>query len=117
MIERRERDDIVFQQRVDQAAVEVEPALIDLAASLRQDARPGNREAVGPQTQLLHQRDILAPAVVVVAGQVAGAAVLDTPWRMSKAIPDRLALAVFIPGTFDLVGSGCRAPQEALGKA
>src|SRR5581483_10883459 len=43
--ERAERRDAVVEQLVDEAVVEVEPLRIDGATSLRQDARPRDREA------------------------------------------------------------------------
>src|SRR5262245_49313659 len=46
MVERDERSDVLRQQRVDQLAVEVEPALIAGAAAGWNDARPGDREAI-----------------------------------------------------------------------
>jgi hypothetical protein len=54
--------------------------------------------------------------VITVAGDIAIVAVLDLSGRVRKAIPDRFAASVFLPGAFDLVGRGRRAPQKAGGK-
>jgi len=56
------------------------------------------------QAQFLHQAHILAPAVIVVAGDVTGVAVDDVIGRVTKAIPDALTFAVRLPGAFDLIG-------------
>jgi hypothetical protein len=36
-----------------------------------------------------------------------------TPRRMRKAIPDALAFAIFIPGTFNLIGNSGYTPQKS----
>ena len=58
MVERDERADAGGEQVVDETVVEVEACLVDAAASLRQDARPGDREAVRVEAELLHARDV-----------------------------------------------------------
>jgi parallel beta-helix repeat protein len=60
-------------------------------------------EAIGLQADRLHQRDVLPPAVIVIAGRIARVAVLDLAGRVAEAIPDALALAVLVPAPFDLV--------------
>ena len=64
------------------------------AASVRLDARPGDREAVAPEPERPHQVEVVAPAEVVLAGRVARVAVLDLSGRRAEAVPDRLAAAV-----------------------
>jgi hypothetical protein len=68
------------------------------------------------QADLLHQADVFFPEPVMVIGDVAGVVVPDFAGCVCKAIPDGFAFAVFIPGAFDLVGGGCRAPQEIVWK-
>jgi hypothetical protein len=116
VVECHERHDLARQQLVDQAAIEVEAALVGLAMALRQDTRPADRETVGTQTQLLDQRDVIAPAMVVIACDVAGAAVSDPTGCVSEAIPDRLTFAIFVPGPLDLVRSRSRAPEKSFRK-
>jgi hypothetical protein len=54
--------------------------------------------------------------MVGVASYVASVSVFDFARRVREAVPDRLALAVFFPCAFNLVGSRGRAPEEPLGK-
>ena len=79
VVERGPGLDAVLQERVDQAAVEVEAALVDRPGAGRLDPRPGDGEAVGAQAEVGHQRDVVAVAVVVVGGDGAGVAVVG--WR------------------------------------
>ena len=82
--ERREGLDARLEQRVDEPPVEVEAGLVHGPAAARLDARPREREAVGGQAELAHQRHVLAETVVVVDGEVAGVAVrrpVRAPWR------------------------------------
>ena len=73
--ERHERLDPVPEQLVDEPVVEVEPGRVDAAAAVRQDARPRDREAERVEAELAHQADVVAVAVVEVAGDRAGLAV------------------------------------------
>src|SRR4029453_17385315 len=116
VIESRERPDPGREQRIDEAAVVVEAALVGLAAPDRLDARPGDREPVAPETEVAKDRAVLVVAVVGVTGEVTGVAVPDPPRRVREAIPDALALAVLVPGALDLVGRSGGAPLEPLGK-
>jgi len=80
--------------------------------ALRQHARPGNGEAIGAQAQVSHPGHVLAPAVIVVTGNVARAAICNPAGRVRKAVPDGLTFAVLVPGAFYLIGRGRRAPHE-----
>ncbi len=102
--------DAGLQQPVDQPPVEVQAGLVDSTAAVGQDARPGDGEAIGAQAERLHQGDVFRPAVVVVAGDVAVAAVDDVARRVAEAVPDRLAPPVFVPRPLDLIGASRRAP-------
>ena len=110
--ERRERLDVVREQLVDEAVVEVEPRLVDRPAAGRQDARPRDREAKRVQPELAHQPDVVAIAVVEVARHVAGVAVADLPGRRAEPVPDALAAAVLVRGALDLVRRRGGAPDE-----
>ena len=77
VVERDHRLHAVGEQRVDQPVVERQALLVGRTATGRLDARPGDREAVAARAELLHQRDVLVDPVVVVARDVAGAAVGD----------------------------------------
>jgi hypothetical protein len=70
------RRDAGAEQLVDEPVVERQPRLVHRSelprGDLRGDPRPGDGEAVGPDAELPHDRDVLAVAVVVVVGDVAG---------------------------------------------
>ena len=110
MIDRR---DACGEQRVDQPVVEVEPRFVDRARAVRLYARPGDREPVAVDAELAHQRNVFAVAMVVVAGDVAGVAVVRSAGRMAEGVPDRGAAAVFGYRTFDLVRRGGHAELES----
>ncbi len=112
VIERDERLDLVLEQLVDHAVVEVEPRLVDATAALGQDPRPRDREPERRRPELTQQRDVVAIAVVEVAGGRAALAVANLAGRRTEAIPDALAAAVEIGRPLDLVGGGARAPEE-----
>jgi hypothetical protein len=114
VVERRVRLDPVREQLVDEPVVEVEAGLVDPARSLREHARPGDREAIGVEPELGHEGHVLAVAVVVVARHVAVLAVRHPAGRVREAVPDARALAVLAARALDLVGGGRRAPHEAL---
>src|SRR6185503_19917782 len=110
------RVDPALTETLDQAAVEIEPALVGRSAAVGLDPGPGDREAVGAQAERGDQVEILAPAVVVLAGRVAGVAVVHLPRRVRETVPDRLAAAVGRGRTLDLERRCRRAPGEVLGK-
>src|SRR5690606_13497362 len=99
------------QQLVDQAGVEVQALGVD-RPPVRHDPRPGHREPVGPQVELVHQRHVRGVPVVVVAGDVAGVPVHHRAGRVREDVPDRVAAAVLVTGSLDLVGRGGAAPEE-----
>ncbi len=113
VVERDEGLDVAREQLVDHPVVEVEACLVHPAATLREDARPRDGEAERRRPELAQQGDVLAVAVVEVAGDRAALAVPDLAGRRAEAIPDALAAPVQIAGAFDLVGRGARAPQES----
>ena len=113
VIERDGRSDAARQQAVDQALVEVQAGGVEPAAALGQHARPGDREAVALQIQLLHQVQVLRPAAVVIAGDVAMAAVADATCFVRKAVPPAGPPTVDGDAALDLVGRGRGAEQKA----
>ena len=105
------------QEGVHQAAVEIEAGLIDRAAPMGENARPGDAEAIGLQTERAHQGHVLLVAVVMVAGDVAGMPVARRARRVTEAVPDTGAAPVFVHGALDLVGRRGGAPDKAVWKA
>ena len=103
--------DAAGEELVDQAVVEAEARFVGAPRPLGQHPGPGHREPVGAQTEVGHERDILAVPVVVVAGDVAGVAVPHPPRGVGKVVPDALPATVLIDGPFDLIRGGRRSPQ------
>src|SRR5262245_6848481 len=101
---------------IDQALVKVEAALLDRAAAGRKNARPRGRKPISGKIAACEQIDIVAPAVIVVTGDIAGIAVLHAPGRVGEDVPDALAASVFVDRAFDLIARGRRAPYEVGGK-
>ena len=79
--------DARVEQVVDESLVPVQARGVGLALAIGEDARPGDREAVGGQAELAHEVDVFAPAVVVVAGDVAGVAVGDAARGYARTCP------------------------------
>ncbi len=112
VIERERGLDTGRQERVHQRLVEIEARAVGLPPALREHARPGGGEAVGGQAQVPHVLHVVAPAVVVVAGRVAGVAAVDRARDPAEPVPDRLAAAIIVHRAFDLIGCGRRTPEE-----
>ena len=113
VIERRHRLDAALEQPLDQAAVEAHARRVERPGAVGLHARPRDREAVGLEAQGRHEVEVLAPAVVVIAGDVAGVAVGDGARHAAEGVPDRLAAAVLVRGALDLVGGGGGAEAES----
>src|SRR6185503_16967605 len=77
------------EERVHQPRVEIQARAIDGAATGRDHSRPRNRESVCANAELLHQCDVTAPEVVMVACHVAVAPVLDALRRDAELVPYR----------------------------
>ena len=117
MIKRAQRLDAVGDQRVDQPLVKVEPGLVDPPGAFGKNAAPRDREAIGLEAELLHQRDVALHSVVMVAGHVAGVALGRHQARIvAEALPDARPGAVGQRRALDLIGGGGRAPQEIVGE-
>src|SRR5215469_7762134 len=116
VIQRGKRTDVGLMQGVDETLVEVEALVVGLARSGGLDARPGDGKAAAFHVELAHDADVFPVTMVVVAGDVAGVAILDLTGSMGEAIPDGLAFAIFTPGAFDLIRSSGGAPPETFGE-
>ena len=88
MIERHERLDVVFEELVDHAIVEIDALLIGLTHPMRHDSRPRERDARGIESEVGHHRDVFTIEMVEIACDIAGIAMLDFPGRVREAIPD-----------------------------
>ena len=117
VIERDQRADVGFEQGIHETAVVIDAFGIRRTAPVRLNSRPGNREAVAVQIHRPHQRNVFAPAMIGVAGYVAGVAILDFARGVREAVPDGFALAVFFPRAFNLVSGSGGAPIEIPGES
>ena len=111
VIERRIGLDAAFEHAVDQPIVELEALGIHRADPLRDEAGPGEGEAVGVEAAVADQIEVAGPAVVVVAGDGAGIEVLHIAGGRRKRVPDRGAAAIGL-AAFDLVGGRGGAEGE-----
>ena len=110
------RCDAVLEQGIDEVVVEVDPLLVDRTAAFGQEARPAQGEPIGVESDLLHQADVLLPAVVVVDRDIAGFVAQHLPRRLREGVPDRGSLPVQIPGSFDLIRARRGTEDEMGGK-
>jgi hypothetical protein len=112
------RPNVGREQRINEAVVEVEPAKVDSARgrSIRQDARPGDAEAVGLQADIRHEADVVRVSVVVIARHIARLIEPHIAWRVRPVIPDVGASSILARGPFDLIGTRRCAPDETLRK-
>ena len=106
--------DARFEHGIGDAIVEIETRLIDRTRARRLDARPRGGEAISADAQLLHQRDIVLVAMIMVARDVAGMAERHAADLLALGIPDALAAPVFVDRTLDLIARRRGAPHEAL---
>ncbi len=79
--------DVGGEELVDEAVVEVEALGVGRAGALREDARPGDGEAVGLEAEGLHELDVFFVAVVVVVGDVAGVSVVGLAGQCGRRCP------------------------------
>ena len=94
--------------------IEIETGLIHTSIAIGDDPRPRDREPVGGDPESGEEVEILTHAMEVVAGDVTR--VTETP-HVGESVPYRVALALFVATTLDLVGSGRHTPGEVVGKA
>ena len=112
VVERHPGLDALGEELVDEPPVEVEARAGSPARSAGLHPRPGHREAVGPQPQLRHERDVLPPPVVVVGRDVAGVAVAHPARGGAEGVPDRPPATVLAGGALDLERRRGGTPQE-----
>ena len=98
------------QEPIDQLIVEANALSIDRLARVGNDARPGDRKPIGLRADLLHQLDILAKPMVMVAGDVAVIPVLHSAFAFAKRIPNARRATTFATCSLNLVGRCGRSP-------
>jgi hypothetical protein len=106
VIECHEWNDICTQQCVHQPIVEIKSPLVDLASPGWKDPRPRYRKAIRLQTDLFHQANIFFPEAIMVVCDITCVIIPDLARGVRKTIPGGFALAMLIPGAFDLIRSG-----------
>ena len=99
---------------VDNPVVEVQAGLVDGAAAGRLHPRPRHRQPVRVHSELTHQRDVLAVAVVMVDGNSAGLAADHRARALAELVPYRTAPAVGVDCALDLERGRGHAPQEVM---
>mmetsp|Transcript_94762 Transcript_94762/g.306444 ORF Transcript_94762/g.306444 Transcript_94762/m.306444 type:complete len:389 (+) Transcript_94762:943-2109(+) len=132
--------DACLEQCVDQAVVECLALLVDAVLDLasRDQAGPGDGEAVMLQSHGLHHSDVRLPHVIVIGSNIARRALVEhgsvdvaggllaavtargarhaNSIRTREGIPNRCATAILPIGAFDLVCGSAHAPDEVLGE-
>ena len=118
-----ERFHAVLFELVEHAVVEGEARLVrGFFVAAGEDTRPGDGEAEDLEAHLREQGDVFAVAVVevnalqleVVLGGFGGARVQAAG---GQHILQAGALAVFVPGAFELVGGGGASEEETVGES
>jgi hypothetical protein len=116
VVERRDGQDVAFEQLIDEAVVEGDADRVSRAGAVRLHPGPGNREAVCRKPDLGHQADVLPVAFVVVRGMVAGLPRHGPARGGAECVPDGRGAAVYRRGALDLVRRGRCAPPESCRK-
>jgi hypothetical protein len=62
--------------------------VVEAAAPVRLQSRPGQREAIMGDPQVGEEPDVFPVPVIVVDGDVAGVAVLNLAGRVGERVPD-----------------------------
>ena len=88
----------------------VDETVVEVQAAGGVHPGPGDGEAVRVDAEVAQERDVLAVAVVVVAGHLGGGAVLHVAWFGGEGVPYRGG--AFVGGPLDLVGRSGYAPEE-----
>src|SRR5690606_27385910 len=104
-------------ERVEEDAVERDTLGVEVAAAAGVDARPGDREPVRLKSELLHQRQVLAPPEVMVRSDVAWRSVPGPAGGVGEGGPDRGAAAAHTGRPLDLVGGRRGPPDERVGES
>ena len=114
VVQRRHGTDSALEQTVDEPGVEVDARLIRRTRAGRLDARPGDREAVRTEPEILHEIEVALPAVIVIARDVAGVAVPDVSGRLAEGVPDRGPSTALVEAALHLVRRRGRTEDEAF---
>ena len=116
MIETEPWLDTSLEKAVDQTIVKGKSGLVRGSAPLGQHARPRDREAIGLDAKLTHQRNVLGIAMVVVTGKVARIPIRNVAWHLAVGVPDARTPSIDVGRAFDLV-AGCRhTPHKVSGQ-
>ncbi len=100
------------EQLVDQPVVERGAPWAERSPGLGEQPRPRDREPVGAQPEVAHQRDVVGVPVVVVARDVAVVAVADPARRGGEGVPDGRGPATLGDRSLHLVRRRGGAPDE-----
>src|SRR5437867_7222180 len=110
-MERDHRHDPLLAQLAQDVAVVPDLARVERALG-RLDPRPLDREPVRVLAHVAQQGEVLAVAVIVVAGDRRGVAVGDVSWLLLPLPPVAVAVVALY-----LVGRARSSPEEASGEA
>src|SRR5262249_14751812 len=116
MKERGVRANAVRQQLVDEVIVEVEAPRVDCADALGEDAAPADAEAIRLESQLAHERHVVAPSAVVIARDVPSLSVRRAAGGVRKPLPNARTGAVGERTAFYLVRRRRGAPEKSSRK-
>lgn len=116
VVERQVGFDAARQQAIDEPLVVGQAGLVPRAPAVGLHARPGDRESVGVDAERRDQIQVLVQAMVVIARDIAVAAVGDRAGPPAESVPDRRSLAVVRGRPLDLERTGGHAPDEVVGK-
>jgi hypothetical protein len=112
VVERRERLQPALEHAVDQAIVEIDTGLVDFAGPVRDQPRPGDREAVGVEAAVADQIEILAASGCNGRSGVGAVIGASSRCRASWRTCPRCRTAAIGLAALDLVGGGGRAEDE-----
>src|SRR5665213_1842921 len=104
--------DVAFEQSIDEASIEVEPALVGGTLTGGLDTWPRDRKAVRAHAELTQEIEVFAHTVVVIAGDVTGVAVPHGAGTPTEGVPDGWTSPVDGRGAFDLIRGGGGAPEK-----
>jgi hypothetical protein len=108
--------DVRRQQRVDEMIIEIEATLVDTSGATRQHAAPTDAEAIRLQTESLHERHVVAPAIIVIARDIPGVAIRRPTGTVRESLPYAGACTVGERTAFDLIGRRRGAPEKRIGE-
>ncbi len=112
VIERHEGAHAEVTEPPEERSIEIEPHRVERTPPRGLEAGPGDREPIRGVAELADEVHVLAPAVVVVARDVARVAVDGAARRMREGVPDRRCPSPLRRAALDLVGGRGGTPQE-----